>query len=97
MQGLVNYIKNLTWRFPEYWFDVKNIIVDGDFVILHSHATLRKDHRWNENKGFIITDTFRLENGNLVEHWDAIQPIDFLSRCIFLITGGEKWNNNSIF
>ncbi len=95
--GLVGYVSTLTKRFPEYSFDVKMIFADGDYVILHSHTTMIAKHRGNEKKGFIITDTFRLENGKLVEHWDAIQPIDLFSRFLVLITGGSIGNNNSTF
>ncbi len=97
MAGLVGYVKNLTKRFPEYSFDVKRIYADGDFVLLHSHSTLKAKHRGNEKKGFIITDTFRLENGKLAEHWDAIQPIDTFTRLLFLITGGAIGNSNPTF
>jgi len=97
ISGLVGYVKNMTKRFPEYSFDVKRIIADGEFVVLHSHATLKAKHRGNEKKGFIITDTFRLENGKLAEHWDAIQPIDTNSRLLFLMTGGKVENGNPTF
>ncbi len=95
--GLVDYVKSLTKRFPDYGFDVKRIISSGDFVVLHSHATLRAAHRGNEKKGFIITDTFRLENGELREHWDAIQPIDLMTRLLLLLTGGTVANDNPTF
>ncbi len=95
--GLVGYVKQLVKRFPEYGFDVKRIIASGDFVVLHSHATLKAAHRKNENKGFIVMDTFRLENGHLAEHWDALQPIDFATRVLFLLSGGAVGNKNSIF
>ncbi len=95
--GLVGYVKNMVKRFPEYSFDVKSIYVDGDYVVLHSHTTLKSKHRGNEKKGFIITDTFRLENGQLVEHWDAIQPIDLFTRILFLMIGGQVKNSNSTF
>ena len=97
IEGLVGYVKNMTKRFPDYSFDVKNIFADGDFVILHSHTTMKKKHRGNEKKGFIITDTFKLKNGKLVEHWDAIQPIDLATRFLFLMIGGKIGNNNSTF
>lgn len=95
--GLVGYVKTMTKRFPEYSFDVKKIFADGDYVVLHSHTTMKAKHRGNEKKGFIITDTFRLENGKLAEHWDAIQPIDFFSRFLMLMTGGSVGNSNATF
>ena len=80
IEGLVGYVKDMVKRFPEYSCDVKKIYADNNFVILHSHATMKAKHRGNEDKGFIITDTFQLQEGNLVAHWAAIQPIDFFSR-----------------
>jgi predicted SnoaL-like aldol condensation-catalyzing enzyme len=97
MAGLIDYVKTLTGRFPDYSFDVKRIVADGEFVILHSHTTMRAKDRGNEQKGFIITDTFRLKDGKLAEHWDAIQPVDLFSRILFLVTGGSIKNNNPTF
>lgn len=97
MTGLVSYVKEMTKRFPEYSFDVKRIIASGDFVVLHSHTTLKAKHRGNEKKGFIITDTFRLKDGKLAEHWDAIQPIDGYTRFLFWMIGGKVQNDNPTF
>jgi predicted SnoaL-like aldol condensation-catalyzing enzyme len=97
IEGLLGYVKTITGRFPDYSFDVKRIVASGDIVVLHSHATLRAKHRGDESKGFIITDTFRLEDGQLREHWDAIQPIDFFTRLLFLISGGTIANDNPTF
>lgn len=97
IEGLVGYVKTMVKRFPEYSFDVKKIFADADYVILHSHTTMKAQHRGNEKKGFIITDTFKLKGGKLAEHWDAIQPIDFFSRFLMLLTGGTIGNNNPTF
>lgn len=97
IEGLVEYVKIMVKRFPDYSFDVKKIFADNDFVILHSHATMKAKHRGNEKKGFIITDTFKLNKGKLSEHWDAIQPIDFFSRLLMLTTGGTIGNSNPTF
>jgi predicted SnoaL-like aldol condensation-catalyzing enzyme len=97
IDGLVDYVKTMVKRFPDYSFNVKKIFADGEFVILHSHTTLKAKHRGNEKKGFIITDTFKLKNGKLTEHWDAIQPIDFFSRLLMLVTGGTIGNDNPTF
>ncbi len=97
IEGLVGYVKKFTKRYPEYSFDVKKVFADGDIVVLHSHTTVRAKDRGNEKKGFIITDTFRLENGRLAEHWDAIQPIDFSTRFLFMMIGGAVGNNNPTY
>jgi predicted SnoaL-like aldol condensation-catalyzing enzyme len=97
ISGLVEYVKDMCKRYPEYSFDVKKVYADKDMVILHSHTTMKAKHRGNEKKGFIITDSFRLKDGKLAEHWDAIQPIDTFSRILFLLIGGQIKNNNSTF
>lgn len=97
IEGLVGYVKTMVKRFPEYSFNVKKIFADGDYVIFHSHTTMKAKQRGNEEKGFIITDTFKLQNGKLAEHWDAIQPIDFFSRFLMLVTGGTIGNSNPTF
>ena len=48
----------------------KRVLADGDFVIVHAHATNGPDDR-----GSAVMDIFRLENGKVVEHWDVIQAI----------------------
>jgi len=97
IEGLVGYVKMMVKRFPEYSFNVKKVFADGDYVVLHSHTTMKAKHRGNEEKGFIITDTFKLKDGKLAEHWDAIQPIDFFSRFLMLVTGGTIGNHNPTF
>ncbi len=46
------------------------MFTDGDYVILHVHAVREPGTRGNA-----IVDTFKLENGTIVEHWNVIQPI----------------------
>ncbi len=97
MSGLFAYVKDITKRFPEYTYDVKHITVDGDRVTFHSHATIKKKHRGNDTKGFNIIDTWRIKDGQIVEHWDAIQPLDGSSRLLVLLTGGKVRNANGLF
>jgi predicted SnoaL-like aldol condensation-catalyzing enzyme len=49
----------------------QRVFADGDYVIIHSHW-----HGLSDNpRGDAVVDIFRLEGGNVVEHWDVIQPI----------------------
>lgn len=97
MPGLVNFLKEFVSDYPEYSYDVKHIYVDGDFVIFHSHATLTADDRGDDGKGLNIIDTWRLEDGNIVEHWDSIQALDGFMRFYSLMTGGNIRNENGVF
>lgn len=51
-------------------FEVKRILVDGDFAAVHLHG--RPNQR---EPGGAVVDMFRLEDGFIVEHWDVLQPV----------------------
>lgn len=51
-------------------FTIKRILVDGDFAVIHVHAVPQPGER-----GASVFDMYRLQNGKIVEHWDAIQPV----------------------
>ena len=69
-EGFKAFIGFLKQKYPDMQCEVKRAFADGDYVILHVHATLKPDDR-----GMAIVDIFRLEAGKIVEHWDVIQPI----------------------
>ncbi|ELC3156508.1 nuclear transport factor 2 family protein [Vibrio harveyi] len=95
--GLVNFLEGFVEDYPDYAYDVKHIYVDGDYVIFHSHATLDREDRGNDQKGMNIIDTWRIEDGRIVEHWDSIQALDFSMRVYSLISGGDIANSNGVF
>ncbi|EKY4196163.1 nuclear transport factor 2 family protein [Vibrio harveyi] len=95
--GLVNFLEEFIEDYPDYAYDVKHIYVDGDYVIFHSHATLDREDRGNDQKGMNIIDTWRIEDGRIVEHWDSIQALDFSMRVYSLISGGDIANSNGVF
>lgn len=97
MKGVVQAVKDLVKTYPAYSYDVKHISVDGNYVHFHSHATLKEKHRGNSEIGLNIKDTWLVENGEIVEHWDAIQPINGFMRFYALMVGGKVANDNSLF
>lgn len=97
IEGVIDTVAGLTKRFPDYTYDVKHILVDDDIVIFHSHATLRSTDRANAKRGFNITDRWRIADGEIAEHWDSIQPMDFVARLYSLATGGRTLNTNGTY
>ena len=95
--NLADYVQAFAERFPEYSYDVKRMQADGDFVTFHSHATMRARDRGNDQKGLNIIDTWQVKDGDIVEHWDAIQPLDGFMRFYALLTGGRIRNSNGVF
>ena len=97
MEALIQYIQKFTKQYPKYTYDVKRIHADGDYVIFHSHITTSVKDRGNDKKGINASDTWRIENGQIVEHWDTLQPMNGLLRFVFWLIGGKIENNNGVF
>ncbi|MFF7887731.1 nuclear transport factor 2 family protein [Streptomyces sp. NPDC007896] len=55
---------------PEVSIDVKRVIAEGDYVAVHHHLRLAPDDR-----GFSCIEFFRVRDGKIIEHWDAVQPV----------------------
>lgn len=97
MEALVNYVKDFAKRFPDYTYDVKHIYADGNFVIFHSQITTSKKDRGNDNRGINVHDTWRIEDGQIVEHWDSLQPMNGFLRFFFWLVGGKVANTNGVY
>ncbi|CZJ03778.1 polyketide cyclase [Legionella pneumophila] len=80
-EGLKAFIQYLIEYYPNSHSEIKKIFTDGDYVILHVHSI-----REPGTRGRAIFDLFKLEDGKIIEHWDAIQDIPVKSA-----------NSNSMF
>jgi predicted SnoaL-like aldol condensation-catalyzing enzyme len=70
IEGFKAFIAMRKEKFPNARSEIKRVLADGDFVILHVHSVREPGER-----GVAIVDIFRLEKGKIVEHWDVVQPI----------------------
>jgi len=68
--GLKQFIEYLKKNYPQSHSQIVQAFADGNYVILHVHSI-----REPGTSGRAIFDLFRLENGKIVEHWDAVQDI----------------------
>ncbi|MEV3978964.1 nuclear transport factor 2 family protein [Nonomuraea sp. NPDC049758] len=50
--------------------DLKRVIADDDHVVMHYLMTTDDDPR-----GVAVVDIWRLAGGQIVEHWDVVQPV----------------------
>jgi len=78
------FIAIVNWfaqNYPDFRFESKRIIAEGDYVVLQSHLIRKPGDR-----GQAVVDIFRLENGKIVEHWDIVQEVPETSA-----------NNNTMF
>ena len=60
-------------EYPNMQRQIKRVLAEGDMVVTHSHLDLEPDNP--DNPGQALADLFRLEDGKVVEHWDAIQNV----------------------
>ncbi|MDH4108999.1 MAG: nuclear transport factor 2 family protein [Gammaproteobacteria bacterium] len=69
-EGLKSFLTFAKENLSTFKIEIKRVLADGDYVMLHVHAKRDPDDR-----GSAVMDIFRLENGKVVEHWDVMQPI----------------------
>ncbi len=69
-EAFVNFFTEFFKVRKETSVEIKRMIGEGDYVVVHSHSKLNR-----EDIGSAVIDIFRLENGKLVEHWDVIQQV----------------------
>ncbi|HWV52318.1 nuclear transport factor 2 family protein [Pseudorhodoplanes sp.] len=68
IKGFINFLRD---KFPNNKSEIKRVFAEGNYVIVHVHAVREPGQRGNA-----IFDLFRLDdNGKVLEHWDAVQPI----------------------
>lgn len=70
LEGVMVFVKDLRGKYPQMTFEFKRVLVDGDYVLLHSHVITIPGQR-----GVSVFDLFRLNGDKLAEHWDVIQNI----------------------
>lgn len=69
-EGLRKFVDWFRTTFPKHRYEIKRVIAEGDFVMLHVHGMGGLNPH-----GEAVVDIFRVENGKVVEHWDLIQAI----------------------
>jgi predicted SnoaL-like aldol condensation-catalyzing enzyme len=70
IEGFARFLGFLRSKFPQSHFEIQRVIAEGDYVVVHSHGV-----REPGTRGRAVVDVFRLEQGKIVEHWDAVQDI----------------------
>ncbi len=69
-EPFISYFTEFYKKNPGATTEIKRMVAEKDLVVVHAHS------RANEKDlGYSAIDIFRLENGKIVEHWDAVQPV----------------------
>ncbi len=69
-EGLKLAIKENALRHPQTQFEVKQVIEEGDTVVVFSHLQEKPD-----TPGYAMVHILRFEGSQVAEFWDVIQAI----------------------
>lgn len=69
-EGVAEFVESFKAMAPNHRYEIKKVIAEGDFVVLHLHG-ISGMHPHGEQ----VVDFFRVKDGKVVEHWDVIQAI----------------------
>lgn len=69
-EGFREHFKHVFEMFPNFRVNVRSIICEGDMLALRGYGLTEPG-----KIEVLVVDTYRLENGLLVEHWGTVQPL----------------------
>ncbi len=82
--AFIAFFKDLFQRVPKARMEIKRVVAEGDFVVVHVHHLDPTG-----GKGRATMDWFRLDpDGKIVEHWDVAQWVP---------EDNEVMNKNTMF
>src|SRR5689334_1576703 len=70
MPALLDAIEKTAHASPTRTSEVKRVMVDGDYIVVHSHVRPKPD-----DPGAAVVHIFRFAQNRIAELWDVGQPI----------------------
>jgi predicted SnoaL-like aldol condensation-catalyzing enzyme len=81
--GFKKYFSAIHARF-RIEVDILSVIAEGDMVVIHVEQKVRSRLL---NLTIVAMDRFRVENGQIAEHWDVMSGKSFFDRLMLEIAG----------
>jgi predicted SnoaL-like aldol condensation-catalyzing enzyme len=70
LQPLKDFLDKVRMETPDATQTIHRTLVDGDLVAVHLHVV-----RFPGDPGLAVIDLFRVADGKIAEHWEAIQDV----------------------
>lgn len=70
LPALKRWLAHVRQESPNARQTIHRAFAEDEHVIVHVHVV-----RWPDDPGLAVVDIFRCENGQIVEHWDVVQPV----------------------
>lgn len=70
MPALLDAIETAAKAAPDREAEVKRVVAEGDYVVVHSHVRHRRG-----DLGAAVVHIFRFEGDRIAELWDVGQPV----------------------
>ena len=84
--GFKQFFEGIFDGIPDFSYTIKQIIAEGDTVMMYSTTTGTHTREWLGNPptgnklNFNVVDIFRIENGKIAEHWDVADTLKLFTQ-----------------
>ena len=84
--GFKRFFEEIFDAIPDFSYTMKNIVAEGDFVMMYSTTTGTHEKEWLGNPptgnklNFDVVDIFRIEDGKIAEHWDVADTLKLFTQ-----------------
>ena len=93
--GFLEFFDVIFTALPDFRYEVKKVVADGDLVMAwcttvgtHTGCDFLGQPATGNSVRFDVVDIFRIQDGQIAEHWDVAETFTFFSQ-LGIVQGAE--------